>query len=74
MNDTCPQCGAPKESPTSKFCVKCGADFRKVSHPNHCLNPKCPRYISNYNFAPTALNCDECGGFTTIGKEVDKHC
>ncbi len=74
MSDICPNCGTPKVSPDSKYCTRCGLDFQKPLHQNHCLNPKCPRHISNYNFDPMAFTCDECGGFTTIGKEVDRQC
>ncbi len=68
MQNTCPNCGTPKVSPTSKYCTRCGMNFRETLLQNHCENPKCPRHISKFNFDSTALVCDECGGSTTIGK------
>lgn len=71
MQDVCPNCGTPKVSPTSKFCTKCRIKFQETLNvpQNHCLNPKCPRCISNYNFDMSAVVCDECGGETTVGRQ-----
>ncbi len=71
MTDTCPSCGTPKVSPESKYCTNCGLNFSETLHSltNHCLNPKCPRHISNFNFDSKALVCDECGGPTTVGRD-----
>lgn len=71
MNDICPVCGTPKVSPKSKRCTHCGLTFSETLQvlPNHCLNPKCPRHISDFNFDSQAVVCDECGGPTTVGHD-----
>lgn len=71
MNDICPACGTPKVSPESKRCTQCGQIFSEPQQilQNHCLNPKCPRHISNFNFDAKTMTCDICGGDTTVGHD-----
>ncbi len=65
----CPRCGKAA-SADSKFCTACGSPLN-IKHENCCTNPDCVRFKSHFQFAPSVQFCDQCGKFTTDGKEID---
>lgn len=68
----CVNCGAKLNS-NADYCSVCGTHV-PIKQENHCLNPRCSRHISGYNFSIEIFYCDICGNPTTIGKETEHFC
>lgn len=69
----CPHCHSVV-GPDALFCPSCGTSLTDRStsgKKNLCTNPECSRFKEQFAFAPGVQFCDQCGNFTTDGKEID---